>query len=51
MTSAVCFNFDQSKILSSGNGLNPPSLKLGVPLTHSQTNPCLYMSAAHVQVS
>ena len=22
MSSAVCFNFDQSKILSSGNGLN-----------------------------
>ena len=23
MSSAVCFNLDQSKILSSGNGLNP----------------------------
>ena len=24
MSSAICFNLDQSEILSSGDGLNPP---------------------------
>ena len=28
MSCANCFNLDQSKILSSGNGFNPPSLPL-----------------------
>ena len=26
MSSAICFNLDQSKILSSGNGLNPGAI-------------------------
>ena len=30
MSSAICFNFDQSKILSSGNGLNKESIRLNL---------------------
>ena len=33
MSSAICFNLDQSKILSSGNGLSPVSLTLFLVLT------------------
>ena len=29
MSSAICFNLDQSKILSSGNGLKSTSVKQG----------------------
>ena len=37
MSSAICFNLDQSKILSSGNGL-----------TLFQTRHCFYLSALQI---
>ena len=43
MSSAICFNLDQSKILSSGNGLIEWCL-----LTLSQTSPGFYVSAVQV---
>ena len=56
MSSAICFNLDQSKILSSGNGLkysvsyhrNKMLSKVTtteVGLTLSQTSPGFYVSA------
>ena len=39
MSSAICFNLNQSKILSSGNGLNVVRGFNNTTLTLYQTNP------------
>ena len=48
MSSAICFNLDQSKILSSGNGLN--CVALGAYSTHFPRKPTDFRSG-YLQVS
>ena len=36
MSSAICFNLDQSKILSSGNELNIASQRESLPSEHTK---------------
>ena len=52
MLSAICFNFDQSKILSSGNGLSLDFFKAGIPGTvasYSASRPPYFQSICQLK--
>ena len=51
MSSAICFNLDQSKILSSGNGLKEESSNVFFPLTSSFSGVSTCIKYAFIQYS
>ena len=48
MWSAICFNLNQSKILSSGNGLSVRMTEYGQQLTLYHTSPGFYVPAFQI---